>query len=253
MDLLAFDWKGMIAHFRQFDTNSSSLSYSLPPPTVIAGTVAGLLELERDSYYDLLSRQRMKMAVQLLVRPRKIMQTVNYAKVKSRSELYRTLDSEHTQIPMELVVAETFPKDVLHYRIFLQFQEVEVHDLVEEMLRKNRCSHIPFMGSAPFFSWLEWPGPVEVLEKIPPGTETAVNGAVDLDSIEPYSIVLESGDGEAPAYFREHMRREFGPGREPGPVLDVLWEKNSGKVRGRFKQPVYRVKVADETSNILLY
>ncbi len=253
MNLLAFDWKGVFAHFRQLDTNSSSLSYSLPPPTVIAGTVAGVLSLERDSYYGLFTRDRLKMCVQIRTRPRKIMQTVNYAKVKTWTELYRPLGSEHTQIPMELLVAESFPAGVLHYRIFLWCRDDEVFALLKESFEGNRCPHVPFMGSAPFFSWLEWPGPVEVLAEIPPGTETVVDGAVDLDLVEPYSIVLDPDEGDPPAYFREHMRREFLPGREPGPLVDVIWEKNRGKVRAKFKKPVYRVRVAGAESNILLY
>jgi|Deesub1362B_J571_1020462.scaffolds.fasta_scaffold01300_6 CRISPR-associated protein Cas5h len=253
MNLLAFDWKGIFAHFRQFDTNSSSLSYSLPPPTVVAGTVAGLLELERDSYYELLNENNMQMAVQILSRPRKIMQTVNYAYIKNRQDLYRSLDDEHTQIPMELVVSETFPEGELHYRIILSFRHKDVELMLEKILREKMSAHIPFMGSAPFFSWIEWPGEVKILEEIPPGTETIIRGVAALHLIKANSISLEPLDGQMPTFFREHVRREFLPDREPGPVIDLIWERNRDKIKAIFRKPTYRIQIGDQESTILFY
>jgi len=63
-------WKGMFAHFRQFDANSSSLSYSFPPPTVITGMIAGLFGIERDEYYKLFGKRFLELTVQLLTPPR---------------------------------------------------------------------------------------------------------------------------------------------------------------------------------------
>ena len=51
MDLLVFDISGKFAHFRKYYTNSSSLTYLVPPRTSIYGLIAGILGLERDSYY----------------------------------------------------------------------------------------------------------------------------------------------------------------------------------------------------------
>lgn len=58
--VLIFDIKGPMAHFRKFYTNSSSLSYLVPPKTVVAGLIAGLLGLpserhtkdKEETYYE---------------------------------------------------------------------------------------------------------------------------------------------------------------------------------------------------------
>jgi len=60
MKLLIFDWKGRMGHFRKLDTNSSSLTYSFPSRTTIAGMIAGVLGYEKDSYYELFRRKGAK-------------------------------------------------------------------------------------------------------------------------------------------------------------------------------------------------
>ena len=52
MEILAFNIRGKFAHFRKFYSNSSALSYFIPPRTTIIGLIAGMLGLERDSYYE---------------------------------------------------------------------------------------------------------------------------------------------------------------------------------------------------------
>ena len=49
MKIIVFDIKGKFAHFRKFYTNSSSLTYGIPPRTAICGILAAILGLERDS------------------------------------------------------------------------------------------------------------------------------------------------------------------------------------------------------------
>lgn len=87
MKFLVFDLKGKFAHFRKFYTNSSLLSYLVPPRTVIEGVVAAILGFERDSYYEELLAENLLIAVQKIERTYKIVQTVNYIKATSVNEL----------------------------------------------------------------------------------------------------------------------------------------------------------------------
>ncbi len=63
MKITVFDLYGKFAHFRKFYTNSSSLTYLIPPRTTIEGIIAALLGYERDSYYDVLSVDKLNIAV----------------------------------------------------------------------------------------------------------------------------------------------------------------------------------------------
>ena len=251
--IVAFDWKGMLAHFRQFDANSSSLSYAFPPPTVITGMIAGLFGIERDEYYKLFSKRFLELTVQVLTRPRKIMQTINYIYATQASHLNMSAQNVHTQIPVEFVVATQFPIQPVAYRVFLKFTDEEFGRELEKVITKNQIKYLPYFGSASFSSWLEWLGAPEEIEVVKSDNPLVVNSVVPIKAIAHDSLTLDLREEITPAYFREHMRREFAPGREPGEVIDLLWEKNQGKIKAIFTEPVYRLKLHGEDLNVIFY
>ncbi len=252
-NIVVFDWKGMFAHFRQFDANSSSLSYSFPPPTVITGMVAGLFGIERDEYYKLFGKRFLELTVQLLTPPRKIMQAVNYIFAKQASHLNMSAPEVHTQIPMELVTSPHFPHEPVTYRIFLKFTESEFGEELEKVITQKQMKYLPYFGSAPFTSWIEWLGAPEEIELLESQQPLTVDSVVPVESIEENSLSLDLSEKIPPAYFREHMRREFRSGREPGELIDLLWERNRGKIKARFNTPVYRLKLHGEKMNVIFY
>ena len=52
---IGFDVTADFAHFRKVGNNSAKPSYRIPPRTTVAGLLAGILGMPRDSYYDLSS------------------------------------------------------------------------------------------------------------------------------------------------------------------------------------------------------
>ncbi|MFQ5627836.1 MAG: type I-B CRISPR-associated protein Cas5b [bacterium] len=247
---LAFDWKGYMAHFRQFDANSSSLSYSFPPPTVVCGMLAGVIGIEKDEYYDTFSRKNLQVGVQVVTSPRKLMQPVNYVFAKRANDLNMSGDNLHTQIPMELLISRAFPREPLHYRIFLKFTELSLAAQIENALHNTAYRYLPYLGSAPFTSWLEWIGAPESAEQVNTAEPAIVDTVAALSVIELRSLRMEAIDGVLPAIMREHVRREFLSGREPGSVLDVIWERNRGKIMARFVEPIYRFRFGDESFQV---
>jgi CRISPR-associated protein Cas5h len=248
---LAFDWKGFMAHFRQFDANSSALSYSFPPPTVVAGMLAGVLGIEKDEYYERFNRSNLQIAVQIVTPPRKLVQTLNYIYAKSANDLNMSGENLHTQIPAELLVAPSFPQAPLHYRIFLKTAETALAGELEEALQQSKFRYLPYLGSAPFTCWIEWLGMPEGSDEIVSAEPAIVNTVVPLAAIELRSLRMEPLDGILPAFFREHVRREFLPGREPGEVIDVVWERNRGKIKAQFKEPVYRLQLDQQIYHVV--
>ncbi len=251
--IVVFDWKGMFAHFRQFDANSSSLSYSFPPPTVISGMIAGLFGIERDEYYKLFSKRFLELSVQILTPPRKIMQTVNYIYATQAGHLNMSAPNVHTQIPMEFVVSPQFPYQPVTYRIFLKFSDEEFGKELEKVIKQHQMKYLPYFGSAPFSSWIEWLGFPQEIEVIESDQPFVVDSVAPTDSIVTNSLSLDLTANLPPAYFREHMRREFRPGREPGEVINLLWEKNCSKIKAVFNVPVYRLKLLGEDLRVIFY
>ncbi len=248
---LVFDWKGFMAHFRQFDANSSALSYSFPPPTVVCGMLAGVLGIEKDEYYERFNRRNLQIAVQIVTPPRKLVQTLNYIFAKSANDLNMSGENLHTQIPAELLVAPAFPQAPLHYRIFLKTAEAALAKEIEEALQQSKFRYLPYLGSAPFTSWIEWLGTPETIEPVASTEPAIVDTIVPLAALELRSLRMEFIDDIPPAFFREHVRRDFLPGREPGEVIDVVWERNRGKIKAQFKEPVYRWRLGQQIYHVV--
>lgn len=112
LKILQFTIYGKFAHFRKFYTNSSSLSYLIPPRTVITGMLASVMEYERDSYYEVFSPEKIKISV--VVSPgtaiTKQMQSINYLHFKYHNLLSKGIGdikkvSMHSQCKLELLMA----------------------------------------------------------------------------------------------------------------------------------------------------
>ena len=84
LKILKFRIYGKFAHFKKFYTNSSSLSYLVPPRTVITGMLASVMEYARDSYYQLFSPEKIKISVAVSTGTdiTKQMQSMNYLHFK---------------------------------------------------------------------------------------------------------------------------------------------------------------------------
>ena len=96
--IIQLEISGTFAHFRKFYTNSSSLTYTIPPRTAVCGLLASICEMQRDSYYDVFSHENL--GVGIAVTPgfmaKKTMQTLNYVNVESKNGLINDV-SEHKQ------------------------------------------------------------------------------------------------------------------------------------------------------------
>lgn len=63
--ILELNLSGELAHFRKFYTNASSLTYTIPPRTVVCGLVASILMQHRDTYYDLLNSENLGVGISI--------------------------------------------------------------------------------------------------------------------------------------------------------------------------------------------
>jgi CRISPR-associated protein Cas5h len=158
--LLIFDVKGPMAHFRKYYTNSSSLSYLFPPRTVAVGLIAGLLGLPSErytkekeaTYYEKFDEKRCLVAVSLRSKVRRIMQTVNYIRTKSLSEVDGS--GGGTQIPLEILLPEKNSEII--YRIYFYHMDEGVYDKLKERLERQRFIFPPYMGVTEFLASVDY-------------------------------------------------------------------------------------------------
>jgi len=185
--VLVFDIKGPMAHFRKYYTNSSSLSYLFPPRTVVVGLIAGLLGLpserhtkeKRDIYYEKFDEKRCLVAVSLRSKVRRIMQTVNYIRTKSLSEVDGSAGG--TQIPLEILLPES--NNEITYRVyFYHANEEEIYSKLKWRLDGQRFVYPPYMGLSEFLASIDNVGEGKVSKN--PKQEVELNSVCKLKEVE---------------------------------------------------------------------
>lgn len=134
MKILNFRIRGKMAHFRRYYSNSSALSYSVPPRTTIIGLIAGLLGYERDSYYDEFSPSQCRIAIGIGSPQKKQMQTLNLLMIKSSND-FNASQPFHSQTPTELITPTNIRTGFLDYEIWWHHYNSSMMDRFNELLQ----------------------------------------------------------------------------------------------------------------------
>ena len=246
-EILIFDLKGRLAHFRKYFTNSSSLSYTYPPRTVIIGLVAGLMGDERDTYYEKFNDSHCKIAVSLRTPVRKIMQTMNYINTSNYSIdafLSDNPNIEHVQIPLEIVCPVDDPE--ICYRIYLSCESI--HQKFKNRLELLHFVYPPYLGITEFLGEIECVSTAGTISEIPSG------GAVELNSICRKSAITDRGlkFEEANAqYLLEKMPADFSGNREITRYEEYIFERSGKAILASLNEPAYQVSYNGQSENIL--
>lgn len=160
MDILAFHLRGKMAHFRKYYSNSSALSYWVPPRTTIIGILAGLLGMERDSYYERFSLEECQIGLALCSPLKKTMQKMNLLMIKSANDLNGSADY-HSQTATEFVIPWDLMNGHLDYKVWVHHENKAIQ---VELLKILSPENAPFycskgiaiaLGSAQNLGWIE--------------------------------------------------------------------------------------------------
>lgn len=162
MKVISFYLKGKMAHFRRFYSNSSSLTYSIPPRTTLAGIIAGLLGWERDSYYDLFSLQSCRLAVAAATPIKKSVQTLNLLKVESVNELNAS-SGFHTQTATEFIFPFNIRSGCVTYQVWFHHENADIMEQLENLLDQKGPTYgsrgiALALGTAYNLGWIEYAG-----------------------------------------------------------------------------------------------
>jgi len=241
MDVLSFHLKGKIGHFRRYYCNSSSLTYSVPPRTTICGILAGVLGMERDSYYEQFSLENCDIAVALRGPIKKQIQTLNLLMVKSNNDLNGSQEF-HSQTPTELILPANIRTDALHYQVWVHHKETNIMDALHGILGKvdygYGSAYIPVsIGTAYNLGWLEYGGKVE-------GIDRCSEEALEYDSVLPVILLkdlcLDNIPDEGYQFIREELPMEFDKDRRltPRGMGDVLINLTAARIKAKMKRHV---------------
>ncbi len=229
MEFLVFDIKGKFAHFRKFYTNSSSLSYSIPPRTTLEGIIAAILGFERDSYYEILNAERLNIGLKKVTPTRKIIQTLNYIIAKTPNNLYDP--NEHTQIPFEIITSN----DKVIYRVYVNHVDQEIMKELEYRLKNNKFCYIPYFGVASFNVSIDFKGKFQA--------ETRFSEEiVKISSVIRKSLISSLSHlkyEEKIILLKEKMPRDFSKERTVIEMEDYIFEENGKAIEVKLNSHYY--------------
>lgn len=218
MKLLIFDLVGKMAHFRKIDMNSSSMSYSFPPRTTISGLLAGIIGLERDSYYEVFSTDQCQIAVSVRSPIRKIIQTINYMLINTPNDLNNS--KGHTQIPVEFILPEGGITN-LRYRIYFTHKDQEIYQMIKKRIKTNRFVYPPYLGLSELLGQIEWVAEVEG-KWIESEDPTQIHTIARIKQLKERTLQI-SGETQ---FYKEYMTRELTNDRTIQEADYYLYEKN---------------------------
>ena len=247
--LLVFDICGPMAHFRKFYTNSSSLSYSFPPRTVVMGMIAALVGWERDSYYERLNSNNFLIAVSIRSPFRRIMQTVNYLRTKGVGELNGSAGG--TQVPLEILVPAKTEKR-LCYRIYFWHQDCGLMDEISERLKQNASVYPAYLGLTEFIAHTSFVVDYQVNTDafVTPGTEVELDTVLNTRLLQEKSLNFNFLEDEVLQYIKETAPVDFTSERASCKTGDYIIEIRHRKIVGKLHCPAYKVEHNGEVSFI---
>lgn len=246
--ILEFRLGGKLAHFRKFYTNASSLTYTIPPRTALAGMFASVLMLPRDSYYDELSSDKLFVAVALPpgAAPRKFMQTMNYIGGSDVSDA-----SSHKQCRFELLTGQA-DQDIC-YRIWLGYHcsNPTLSGLEKKLIAEDYGFGI-YLGQRQFRAHLQLeaaysPADIEFLPQ-----SDYVDSAVDLVHGKPFldeigSLRIERMPLEQ---FCEAGAKGKRPSRRLKRIGEIMFHLSGGRIKGDFHDCC---KLRNQAKNVISF
>jgi CRISPR-associated protein Cas5h len=240
LKILKFNIYGKFAHFRKFYTNSSSLSYLVPPRTVITGMLASIMEYERDSYYDLFSPEKIKISVAISpgTAIKKQMQSMNYMHFKYHNFLSKGTGeikklNMHSQCKLELLMAR---KGRIGYTIYVSAiieDSVKFIDEIEKRLLEGNLGYGVYLGQRQFIARVDNVQSYEVNKNHFMESSDHIDSICLEENIS--SIASDSNDVHMVIDQMPVQMISKQQGRELQIVKRVLFEQSGKKISGLFK------------------
>lgn len=181
---LSFTVAGDWAHFRRGEGNVVKRTYRIPPRTTIAGLVAAILGMPRDSYYELFAKGRSAVAIEPVGRLRTLnlpentldtMDSQASINARGRGPTVRYFDprADRKQHTYELLVEPA-------YRIDLYLAHDAAHDRLRRHLAGGTSVYTPALGLSELLADVSYHGSfgADEIESIDATEPVAVDSAL---------------------------------------------------------------------------
>lgn len=233
MKIFSFYLKGKMAHFRKYYSNSTALSYYVPPRTTVAGIIAGLIGYERDTYYEDFSLDKCDIAIAVCSPLKKTMQKLNYLMIKGKND-FNGSQENHSQTNLEFIVPQNIRDGCLSYQVWVHHKDDSIMDKIMNICKYNEPIYLSkgiSMGLGTAFN-LGWIEPCGIFKGEQHGEGTRmVSSAVPMDR-EP-EMIIDNEMNEPLQLIKERIPVEFDSCRKitQNGLNDVLVNLNGTAVK----------------------
>lgn len=224
-ECIVLEISGEYGHFRRPATSSPAQTFGIPPRTTVAGMLAGMLGMERDSYYDLFSRENSSVAVSLESSLRRdsvginILTTTgpNYSPNSGRPKRYVT---DHRQQNVFEVLCDPV------YRVYVAVDDDIVMDRMEKMFAAGKSVYTLSLGLSEYLATFEYIGRFDVMAQ---SGQAAVRTAVPGDEID----LIPSTDARYVTENSPAFMTATEGGRKSDGTQTLTYDRNGGPVELR--------------------
>jgi CRISPR-associated protein Cas5h len=258
MEIIQFDIEGKFAHFRKYYANNTAMSFSIPPRTTLMGILAGILGLPKDSYYEALASENIRIGVAVKSPIKKTFHRLNLLSIKSKGDVKKSFDSDfrgsngRIQTPFEIISGQNIQQDMIIYRIFVGYFDSGkpmFEDLKNNLL--NHQTHFQTtLGIAQFLASIKNCQLIQHSDMQKSENEwISFNSAVISESVSELNFKDTSlqyflEEELLPADFKANYDRELSK------MNRILFTSNNIPLKVRFNGTYYRIETEGEIQNI---
>jgi CRISPR-associated protein Cas5h len=225
--ILVFNIWSDFAHFRRFETTTSPLTYPFPTGTAIAGLLAAMAGLPRDSYYLLFNRNNVEYSIRILNPVKKIVIPTNIVKTdETKSFSYKNLKIQYFNQDVKAPTPYEFVKDP-KYRIYVRFKNSTLKELYEKLkrlLENHQTIYTPYLGITEMIANFEFIGDFLATPILIKDETIELHSVARIDSIK---ILLEEGK----RYGRETIPLFMDSDRKILEYCNVVYEVNGNPIK----------------------
>jgi|LFRM01.1.fsa_nt_gb CRISPR-associated protein Cas5h len=232
-----FDIESKYAHFRKVYTNSSSLTYSVPPRTTLEGIIAAILGYERDTYYKMLDSSSVNIAVKKNCPTYTMTHTLNYIKAVSPGELVKP--KKHTQIPVEILAAEAN----VSYRVYVAGDSFEDLETLIRRIKHEKYVFPPTMGTAFFLADISFVAEADFKRYFTDET-VPIATVINTELVDKLDLGIAMDSRHEMSLYKEKMPKDFGEGRILQPAVSYFVETSGKPIYAKLKEGVSCWKVS---------
>lgn len=253
MEVLQIDVGGKLAHFRKYYANNTAMSFSIPPRTTLMGMLAGMLGRPRDSYYDELASERIRIGVRVMQPIKKTFHRLNLLKIVGKGDFDGS--NGRIQTPFEIVSGLSISRDMVVYRLYVACHDLgnETFQALKQTVLERQFHYALTFGTANFTASLLSATLITDAQLTDPNDWVLIHSAMPSDAIDELDFDRQRTEDTLQSIEEELLPGDFVGNfdRELRRMDRVLFSTTASGVRVRLNRPYYALTQATETQHIL--